>query len=52
MNLAQVELKALAARVLPRYDLEPVEGHPVQQIGFTVSYPARGIRVWVRPRAP
>ena len=52
MNLAQVELKALAARVLPRYDLEPVEGHAVKQVGFIVSYPAQGIRVRVRPRAP
>ena len=52
MNLAQVEVKALAARVLPRYDLEPEAGHSVKQVGFIVSYPAQGIRVQVRPRAP
>jgi hypothetical protein len=46
------EIKALAARVLPRYDLEPAEGHSVKQVGFIVSYPAQGIRVRVRPRAP
>jgi cytochrome P450 len=51
MNMAQVEVKALAARVLSRYDLEPVEGHPVKQVGFIVSFPAQGIKVRVRPRA-
>ncbi len=52
MNMAQVEVKALAARVLRRYDLAPVEGHPVVQIGFITGFPAHGIKVKVTPRRP
>jgi cytochrome P450 len=49
MNMAQVEVKALAARVLRRYDLTPVEGHPVVQVGFITGFPAHGIKVKVSP---
>jgi cytochrome P450 len=52
MNMAQVEVKALAARVLRRYDLAPVEGHPVVQVGFITGFPAHGIKVKVSPRRP
>ncbi len=51
VNFAQVEIKALAARVLRRYALEPVEGQDIAQYyGPTIGAPFGGIRVRVRPR--
>ena len=52
VNFAQVEIKALAAHVLSRYDLEPTPGQNIVQIyAPTIGSPSDGIRVQVRERA-
>lgn len=52
VNFAQVEIKALAAQVLRRYDLTPVAEHEAAQIYTpTIGSPSEGIRVRVRVRA-
>ncbi len=50
LNMAQVEVKALAAHVLPRVDLHPVPGQEVRQAGYITGFPAGGISVRVTPR--
>lgn len=52
VNLAQVEVKSLAAHVLRSFTLDPVPGHEVVQIGIITGFPRDGIRVRVHPRAP
>jgi cytochrome P450 len=50
LNMAQVEVKALAAHVLPRMDLHPIAGQEVVQAGYTTGFPVGGITVRVTPR--
>jgi len=52
VNFAQVEIKALAAHILRRYDLIPVPGQEVaQRYAPTLGSPSAGIRMLVRERA-
>jgi retinoid hydroxylase len=48
VNFAQVEIKALAAHVLRRFDLDVVPGQNIRQIyAPTIGAPTDGIRVRV-----
>jgi cytochrome P450 len=49
VNFAQIEVKALVAHILPRYDLEPL-GEPVVHAGFWTAEIHRGIRLRVHRR--
>jgi cytochrome P450 len=52
VNFAQVEIKALAAQILRRYDLIPVSDQEVAQLyAPTLGSPSNGIRMRVRERA-
>jgi hypothetical protein len=51
MHFAQVEVKALAAHVLGTYQLEPVEGQDIVEIGFITAFLPHGVRVRVKPRS-
>jgi cytochrome P450 len=52
VNFAQVEIKALAAHILRRYELIPLPGQEVAQIyAPIIGSPSNGIRMMVRERA-
>jgi len=52
VNFAQIEIKALVAHILRRYDLMPVPGQEVaQRYAPTLGSPSAGIRMLVRERA-
>jgi cytochrome P450 len=50
LNMAQVEVKTLAAHVLPAVEMEPEPGQTVRQAGIITGFPEPGIVVRVRPR--
>lgn len=51
VNMAQVEVKALAAHVLRRYTITPVTGTQPVQVGLITGFPENGVRVRVCPRS-
>ena len=51
VNMAQVEVRALAAHVLRRYALEPIPEAPPVQVGMLTGFPEKGVKVRVRPLA-
>jgi cytochrome P450 len=51
VNFANIEVKALAADVLRRYALEPVEAEPPFELGFVTLAMPQGMPMRVLPRA-
>jgi len=50
VNFANIEVKAIAADVLRRYELEPAEREPPFEIGFVTLVMPQGMPMKVRPR--
>jgi retinoid hydroxylase len=52
VNMAQLEVRALAAHVLRRYTITPDPHHHPVQVGMITGFPENGIHVTARPRVP
>ena len=51
VNMAQLEVRALAAHVLRHYTITPDADHHPVQVGMITGFPEDGIRVHVTPRS-